>query len=249
MDRSRFFTLVVIGENPDEMIKPYDSNNEVEPYVVYEYAKRGEYRQKHIDILEKIVEMGQHPQLDLIKQRLEEIKEMDDIDFYLEITEGKPLDENTGNLMSNKNPNGRYDACTIGDEATVYPLILKSDDSQVFQARKGDVNWEKVHLYDKPLYERIWEMVIDGSEPQNDIERECFDRMRFAKEYLKHYGTPEVYAINQSAFWGYAVVTKDGWTELENNIDPIDWVANFYDTYIKNLSDDTLITIYSCYRK
>ena len=35
--KNRFYSLMVVGDNPDEMVKKYDSNLEVEPYIKYHY--------------------------------------------------------------------------------------------------------------------------------------------------------------------------------------------------------------------
>ena len=56
MESNRHFTLVVIGDNPEELVKPYDNNIKVEPYKVYEFAKAKEYLLK-ADVMKEDAEV------------------------------------------------------------------------------------------------------------------------------------------------------------------------------------------------
>ena len=118
--------------------------------------------------------------------------------------------------------------------------------TETFQARKGDINWELMHLHGGEIYGRAWEMVMEGSEPANDHERQIFENMRARTAYFEKFGTKENYILVNTAFWAYAFVTKDGWLELEEDMDQFQWVGRFYETFIDPLPDDTLLTIYEC---
>ena len=65
---------------------------------------------------------------------------------------------------------------------------------------------------------------------------------------LVHYFvTKENYVISNTAFWGYAFVSeKTGWMDADDAEDQFAWMSTFYDLYIKNLDDDTLLTIFEC---
>ena len=42
--KNRFYSLMVVGDNPDEMIKKYDSKLKVEPYIKYHYDDAGKLK-------------------------------------------------------------------------------------------------------------------------------------------------------------------------------------------------------------
>jgi len=44
-DNNRHFTAVVVGENPEEIMKKYDSNVKVEPYALYKFSEVKKYKE------------------------------------------------------------------------------------------------------------------------------------------------------------------------------------------------------------
>ena len=86
----------------------------------------------------------------------------------------------------------------------------------------------------------------------NDIEKLCEEKTE-AIVYCKHCG----HSMNISKKIGkricshcgnYAFVNDKEWIDIDNykNHNQIEWVTNFYDRFIKNLPEDTLITVYEC---
>ena len=53
---TKLFTLMVVSETPDEVIKKYDNNLEVEPYIKYYYSDISKYRKKAIKITQDLVD-------------------------------------------------------------------------------------------------------------------------------------------------------------------------------------------------
>jgi hypothetical protein len=250
MESNRHFTLVVIGDNPEELVKPYDNNIKVEPYKVYEFAKAKEYREQYITFYESLLRSKKltDSERESINNALEYYHSLDDIDFYLELTNGNELDPETGDLMSDQNPNGKYDTCHIGKNLSM-PLINKNGE-EVFSGIKKDIDWNKIHLANKEVYERTWEMIMEGDKPKTDDEKTIYENMKNRTAYFEFFGTKDRYVLNSTAFWGYAVLDqKNGWRELEDNMSQIDWVSNFYDNFIKPLPENTRISIYECFRK
>lgn len=250
MESNRHFTLVVIGENPEELVKPYDNNIKVEPYKVYEFAKAREYREQYIEFYESLLKSKKltESERESINNAIEYYHSIDDIDFYLDLTKGQELDPETGDLISDRNPNGKYDVCHIGKNLSM-PLINKNGE-EVFSARKKDIDWDKIHLANKEVYERTWEMIMEGDKPKNENEEIIYNNMKNRTAYFEFFITKDRYVLSSTAFWGYAVLDqKNGWRELEENMPQVEWVANFYDKFIKKLPNDTLISIYECFRK
>ena len=57
----------------------------------------------------------------------------------------------------------------------------------------------------------------------------------------------ENYVISNTAFWGYAFLSDmTGWQDASDTEDQFVWMNNFYNLFIKNLPEDTLLTIYEC---
>ena len=249
MESNKHFTAIVIGENPDEIMKKYDLSLKVEPYVVYKLSDIKQYKENTLRAYRYLSTMETMPETirNEYSERVKEIESMSDIDFYTELTSDFDIDEETGDAMCNINPNGRYNICRLGKNLAM-PLIDKND-QEVFQARKKDIKWEKVHLANQEVYKTAWEMVMENREPVTEEEKTVYENMKNRTEYFSFYGDKENYIVSSTAFWGYAFVTKDEWVELTDNISQVKWVTEFYDRFIKNLPDNTLISVYECIRK
>lgn len=249
MEKNRHFTLVVIGDNPEKIVGPYDNGLKVEPYALYEFKRAKEYLDNYKKYYQEMYNItpDDDEKKEMLKETLDHLNEIDETDFYLELTDGKALDEETGNLISTDNPNGKYDQARLGKDLSL-PLITK-DGKEVFTALKKDVDWEKVHMGNHEVYERAWEMVMEDSEPKTDDEKVIYENMKNRKTYFSFFGDKDTYVKSSCAFWGYAVVDQNGWEELEDNMSQTEWISNFYDRFIKPLPESTKISIYECFRK
>lgn len=247
-DDYRHFVCIVAGDNPDELMAQYDKNKKVEPYVVYQYSDAEKLRQKYIESYQAMLnDDSEEYDKEYIKDTILDLSEMSADDFYYDITEGLSIDPDTGNAMSDVNKDGKWSYCNIGKMFSV-PFLTK-DEREVFQARKGDIDWDKIHLSNSYIYERAWDMVMNDSKPENDYEQQIYDNMKDKVAYFKKFETKENYVISNTAFWGYAFLSdKTGWMEASEYDDQFVWMANYYNLFIQNLSDDTLLTIYECVR-
>jgi hypothetical protein len=248
MESNRHFTAIVVGEAPDEIMKKYDLSEKVEPYVVYRLSEIPKYKENTLNAYKYLANSTVMPETirDEYKAKVQEIEEMSDIDFYSKLTEDLEIDEDTGNAMCDINPDGHYNICRLGKNLAM-PLINK-EDQEVFQARKRDIQWDKIHLANQDVYRIAWEMVMGDRKPSNEEEEIIYENMKNRTEYFRYYGDIDTYVASNTAFWGYAFVTKDSWVELTDDIPQIQWVTEFYDNFIKNLPEDTLISVYECIR-
>lgn len=247
VDQYNHFVAIVAGDNPEVLMSPYDKNIETEPRVVYKYEDAGKLRDQYINVYRSIVSSNKIPEgpfKEDAKDKLAIIENQTAEEFYLDLTMDYDHDPETGDALTKENPDGAWSSYRLGKLFSV-PFILK-DGTETFQARKGDINWELMHLHGGEIYERAWEMVMEGSEPQNDYEKQIYTNMKARTAYFEKFGTKENYVLGNTAFWGYAFVSKNGWAELEDEMDQFVWVRNFYPLFIEPLPDDTLLTIYEC---
>jgi len=234
---------VVAGNNPDEIMKKYSNRAKVEPYCVYKFNDIEKYRQQKLSIYETILQQEgiDETTKDCIRCDIDQIRNEDDIDFYTSITENLKIDENTGDAYSDINLNGKFDTFSRG----IYAMtLLDSEGNEHSSLIKKDVDFNKVHLYNQDSYRLVWELGMEGRKPADDEEKLLYERVRDWQNYFTRFGNKENYVLSSTAFWAHAFTDGNNWYELEKDDDQYQWIGNYYDRFIKPLSDDTLLTIY-----
>jgi len=248
IDQYNHFVALVAGDNPEVLMSPYDKSIKTEPRIAYKFADAGKLRNQYIKLYTALVESDTIPEgpfKEDAKDKLAIIQNQSDTEFYLDLTEDYEHDKDTGDALTTENPDGKWSSYRLGKLFSV-PFIL-NDGTETFQARKGDINWELMHLHGGEIYRRAWEMVMENSEPTNENEKQIYENMKARTAYFEKFGTKENYVLSNTAFWAYAFVTISGnWLELEDDMDQFVWVGKFYETFIEPLPDDTLLTIYEC---
>ena len=247
---SKFFSVMVVGDNPREIMDKYDKSKTVEPYVKYVYLDAKKYKDRAIKAMEKIALDGDKILLpdnikEGLKERLKTLKKLSDFDYYRELTDGLYYDNN-GNALSDENPDGKWVTCRNGGHFSL-PLILK-DGTESYAARCKDVDWSSMHKVNQDIYKNPWELVMEGREPEDDEERKIYDVMKDRTVYFSNFKTKGEYVNYSTNYWNYAYVDENGWRDIdsENKGDEIKWINNFYETYVKGLKPDDLITIFEC---
>ena len=239
---NRHFNVLVAGVNHPSLMDRYDSNRMVEKYVAFEYAKAEEYRKKFLEGLEEAAKYNPS-----VQENIDFIKNEDIDDFYLDLTEEYEYDPETGNAISTKNPDGKFDSYRIAGNFAM-PFILKNG-KETYSALKGDIDWEKMNADPTP-YETAWDLVVGGKKPKNDYEKNIYENMKNRTAYFGAFGSKSDYVAMSTAFWCYAFVSdKNGWTEFGHSDNQVEWVKNFYKKFVKNLPDSTLLTLYECTRE
>lgn len=247
IDQYNHFVAIVAGEQPEVLMSPYDKHIETEPTVVYKYEDAEKLKEHYLNVYQAVVNSDKIPDgpfKEDAKDKLEIIRNQSAQEFYLDLTEDYERDPETGDAITKENPNGKWSSYRMGKLFSV-PFVLK-DGKETFQAKKGDINWEVMHLHGGEIYDRAWDMVMEGSEPQNEYEQQIYKNMNARTAYFEKFGTKENYVLSNTAFWGYAFVSENGWLELEEDMDQFVWVRNYYERFIDPLPDDTLLTIYEC---
>lgn len=245
-DDYQHFVCIVAGENPDSLMSEYDKNKVVIPYMVYEYDKIPQLKKKFIDMYTMALNEGLNDaQQEYVKSMLQDLAEMDNDEFFYELVSNDELTiGDDGNAYSSKNKDGKWSFYSIGKIFSI-PFYLK-DGREVFQAKKGEIDWKHMHLHGGEIYEKAWEMIMEAKEPQNDYEATIYENMKDKQSYFEKFETKENYVASNTAFWGYAFLSdKTGWVDAEEE-EQFEWMKNYYDMFIKPLTDDTLLTIYEC---
>lgn len=245
---SRFFSLMVVGEQPDKIVEKYGKDYKTEPYVKYKYLDAKKYQKASIKTLEKLLSESDKIGIpdnvaEQLKGRLKVLNEMSPFDYYRELTEGLYYDED-GNALSDENPDKKYNTCRKGGNFSL-PLLLR-DGTESYQARAADVNWDAMNGANAEVYSAAWEMVMDGREPENDTEKTIYESMKDKEGYFEKFGSKENYVKRSTSYWNYAYADENGWESVDDCNTEIEWIEGFVDKYVKRLNGDELITIYEC---
>lgn len=240
-------TVLVIGDNPEELMSKYDMNLKVEPYIKYRYLDAEKMRKSAIKSIKQLMQHSDEIQLskfqqDYLKNRMETLKGMTSFEYYSSLTNGMYYDEE-GNAMTNINPNGKWIQYNIGGNFS-YPFITE-EGKETYQAQKGNINWDSIHMNSNTVFyfSRIWEMIKEGDAPATDDEKHLFDEWKDRRNYLDNFKTKEDLIRHNCSFWSYAVLDENGWHSVDESNEN-EWIDNFYDKFIGPLDSEKMLTIY-----
>lgn len=245
---SKFFSVMVIGENHKEIMAKYSMDLEIEPYVKYEYLKADKYLDNAIKALNNILSNADTIGIDgsikkSLSERINILKKLTPFEYYRELTDGMYYDEN-GNALSTENTEGHWKTARVGRNFSL-PLKLKNG-SESYSAKASDIDWDSMNEPPR-LYEAAWEMVMEGREPTDDEEEKIYESMKDKTVYFSKFKNKENYVAYSTSYWNYAFVDENGWTDIDSDKEGEQhWIAMFYDRFIKNLDPNQLVTIYEC---
>ena len=248
MGKSRFLSVMVVGDNPDKLMEKYNKSLKVEPYVKFKYLDAEKLKNNSVKLLTEITNNPEKFtlnkfQVDYFKERLKAINAMTPFEYYSTITQGMYYDEN-GNALTDVNPNGKWDKYNIGKNFS-YPLKLKNG-KEAYQAKAKDIDWNSMHMNDNyvKLFKTIWSLAIDDAPPSNKEEELIKNNWKLKKNYLSNFKTVDEFISHNCAYWNYAFLNNDGWKDVDDNCNETDWINSFFDKFIKTIKDDDLVTIY-----
>ena len=242
------FVCIVAGENPEKLMELYGvSNGDGNKHILFKFNDAKKLQERQIELYQSLIEKAGLPAAYVasLKEELKDIKEMTPDDFFLTMTSEYKHDPDTGDAYTTENPNGKWRAYAMGKFFSVPFKTLNGEET--FQARKKDIDWDSIHLNNQAVYKTAWEMVMEGKEPKTEEDKIVYENMKNRTTYFEKYGDKKTYVISNTAFWGYAFLSeKEGWKELEPNVNQFIWVSQFFDRFIEPLDDNTLLTIYEC---
>lgn len=129
MAETHFHTILVIGEEPEKTIAKYSSVTEVEKHLKIKRDDAPKLLNKHIKAIKSFLDSDKikltSRQKDYFKEAYLSLKDMDEFDYFLEITKGCTYDEETGDAYTTENPDAMYQMYYIGDKCPfAEPFIL-----------------------------------------------------------------------------------------------------------------------------
>lgn len=238
---------MVVGDNPDNLIKKYDKNTKVDNYIKYRYKDAGKLKKKAVKLMQDVIDKADNGALsdaviDYFKERVKVIKKMTDFEYYAIITDGMSINAD-GDAESDVNPDGKYTTCRIGRNLCI-PLELK-DGTTAFQAKAGEVDWKKMHMVRKELYSTAWKLYHKEIEPSTEEETKIYNNIKNQKRYFSGFKNEEEYVDYNCSYWNFAYLDENGWSDA-SDYKNFDWITNFYNRFVLTLKDTDLVTIYEC---
>ena len=181
-----------VGEDPMSIMKKYDLNLTMDTRIKYYFSDSGKYRESAILTTEKILENKDKfkdapgDYIGIMTARLDRLKNMSDLDYYLELTYGMDYDKDY-NAITDENDEGRWETIRkLNDgDTSFYPLKLK-DGKETFSAVNKDVDWKATNMPEDKveLYNLTWDIIVEGKNPTNEREEELLKAMSGKMDYL-----------------------------------------------------------------
>lgn len=250
-----FRTILVIGDNPDEIIEKYSEDYEIKPHIFLKRCEAEKHRENHIRLLSEMSNDNRisETRRTLIKDYIVSLQDMTELDYFLDVTNGCTYDKDTYDAYTTKNNNAFYKNVRspqkvfekTGEESGFCNPFKLYDDFISYSAQKDEIDWHLNHLHNQDIYKAAWELVVDNREPISEDEKTIKDKMKNRIKYFENFKSKEEYILYSTAFWTYGIASADKYEEIGmNNETDIKWVCDFYDKYIKNLNGNTRLTLY-----
>lgn len=249
MNSFDYFSVLVIGENPDDIMSDYDMMVDVEkPYILYKYSDIKNIRRNKIKIYESLLKKmtNKNNKLSLQKE-INKIKILSDNEYYQSLAETNFLDENN-NIVSNENPNGKWITSEKGGK--IYSTYLKDiNGNNIVSEKNENIGWDLIHKNEKKvqLYERTWDLCVNKVSPKDDSDTTIIKNMSKYVNYFEQFKNQEMYVNFCSSFFTHAIIINNKWFDMES-VDEYYWIKNYYDKFIKIINKNDTVTIYECTR-
>ena len=232
MSKIIFRTVMVVGDNPDELIKKYDLDTKVEPYVKLKRSDAEKARKMHLKFIEDILTSNKiiltDRQRDVYKNIYLDIQEMDETEYFEHTTMGCTYDDETGDALTTVNPNAFYQHAvnpqkrldaTNEESDFINPFILLPEEGE----KEGEVI---------------------SYTPQNEQEKVIKKNMKERMDYFADFSDKEAYGSHSCSFWCYGYLDENGYKELDYTISDKECVRTYYERFVEPISEDTTLSLY-----
>lgn len=263
MSKITFRVVMVVGDNSDELIKKYDLDTKVKPYVKMKRSNAAKAQKAHLKFIESVLSTNNialtDKQREIYKNIYLDIKDMDEAEYFEMVTDGCSYDSENGDAISTVNPNAYYQhsfnpqiALDKRDEEHDFcnPFFLlpiedeERGDAISYTAKKCEIDWGLMHLNNTEIYRRAWEICVNGDTPENEQEERIKANMENRIDYFDNFDSVDDYISHSCSFWCYGYLDKKGYKELDYTISDKEWVKTYYDKFVKPLKDDETVSLY-----
>ena len=242
------YSVLVVGNNPVELMGDYSAGKKVEPYVKYRYEDAKTLQENAIKLLNVLIDGYKEKgfsefQRDYFKNNLDQFSSMSSFEYYTMLTEGMQYDKD-GNAISDENPEGKWALYEVGKDKS--PSFILKDGTESKKTRYGEVDWIRTHLNPDAgkQFKTAWELMVDGREPVDEEENRLKKNWEAGKMYFNNFKTADEMILFNTSFWTYAYLDKDGWIDVDTEKDSSEWVVGFYDRFLAKLGEDELMTVF-----
>ena len=191
---SNFRSVMVVGDNPEELMEKYRIGRTVDKYMKYKYLDASKLQKENLKLYNKILEMDKTRQMlpkavcDAILENVKSVKNMTPFEYYQTITYGCTYDDE-GNAWSDVSEDGKWDSYQKTNHFSI-PLI-NNNGEEVMSEINSKINWKLMHMHDAELYETVWDLVMEHKEPTTEDEKIIFENMKYRTEYLSSFKNKE----------------------------------------------------------
>lgn len=215
------FIVMVIGEDIEGILEPYNENMEVMEHM--DWAKE-QIHKEFMDFQGSLIAENK-PQSDLSDFEKLTLSLDKETDAWSVGWCGQSLDVD-GNTLSTYNPDSKWDWFQVGGRWSG-TLILKPGregslgqrswtneeekipENRVDGAYNKDIDWDAMNEIAKKQMDDAWDELFDPNPDHCQYRPEYVEKQR--KLHLELYGTKEEYIKRRGIWTPYAYVTEDGW--------------------------------------
>lgn len=255
---NRFINILVLGNR--ENIKLYDTDYDPkgDKVVKMYYEDAEKERRKLMNALlyaRKRLEESKILDYQDINVALAEIGDMTTMGFLVNFNPDCDFDDECNAIYKNVDKPRYYSHAKCYEEKLKYfkeeapmtsPFRLING-SDAYIARKGDIDWSFMHGRNKELYGKVWDMCVNGAEPETDEEKAVYENMKNRLSYFSNFTSMEDYVSVSTSFWCHAIIDENGdihMIDTENSENSHKWAADFYNEFIEPLNDYTEMSLY-----
>lgn len=263
------YTVMVIGEDIEDILSPYDENMEVEEHIDRTKDEIHEEFVKYKEKLLKEIESGTRTEpLNSFENLTKKIKSENK--KWVKEWCGQDTDDG-GNTLSTYNPDSKWDWYSVGGR-WIGSLLIKPGKSGILadrslcnkdvsvpencadQALKGDIDWDGMNAIAREQAGKDWDDLMNPDPDKCSYRPEYVESQR--KIHIEMYGTREEYIKRRGIWTPYAYVDEDGWNApgemgwwgmSSDETKDRDRYDKEFSEYISNLPDDVLITMVDCH--
>jgi hypothetical protein len=263
------FTVLVIGNDVESILAPYDENMVVEEHID---RTKEDIHKEFVDYKERLLKMiesgeagGELRGFEKLTQSLETENQEWVKDWC-----GQDLDDE-GNTLSTYNPDSKWDWYQVGGRWTGTFIMRPGETGELGDkswcneddeipgnradvAEKGQIDWDTMNQNSRDQAARDWDDLMNPNPDTCHYKPEYVTKQR--ELHLKMYGTKEEYVKRRGVWTPYAYVDYNGWNApgkmgwfgmSSDQTEDRDRYDREFVNYIASLPDSTLLSMVDCH--